>query len=52
MIDNTAMVNRVNRIAKKAAGAYVHMLGALTKGLGGEELAEISALKAAGCVGV
>lgn len=52
VIDNTAMVNRVNRIAKKAAGAYVHMLGALTKGLGGEALAEISALKAAGCVGV
>lgn len=52
VIDNTAMVNRVNRIAKKAAGAYVHMLGALTKGLAGEALAEISALKAAGCVGV
>ena len=51
-IDSTAMVNRVNRIAKRAAGAYVHMLGALTKGLGGEALAEISALKAAGCVGV
>lgn len=52
VIDNTAMVNRVNRIAKKAAGAYVHMLGALTKGLIGDALAEISALKAAGCVGV
>lgn len=52
VIDNTAVVNRVNRIAKAAGGAYVHMLGALTKGLEGEALAEISALKAAGCVGV
>lgn len=52
VIDSTAMVNRVNRIAKRAEAAYVHMLGALTKGLGGEALAEISALKAAGCVGV
>lgn len=52
VIDSTAMVNRVNRIAKAAAGTYVHMLGALTKGLDGEALAEISALKAAGCVGV
>ncbi len=51
VIDSTAMVNRVNRIAKRAEGAYVHMLGALTRGLGGEALAEISALKAAGCVG-
>jgi dihydroorotase len=52
VIDNAAIVNRVNRIAKAAAGAYVHMLGALTKGLAGEALAEISALKAAGCAGV
>lgn len=52
VIDNAAIVNRVNRIAKAAAGAYVYMLGALTKGLDGDALAEISALKAAGCVGV
>jgi len=52
VIDNASVVNRVNRIAKAAAGAYVYMLGALTKGLGGEALAEISALKAAGCAGV
>jgi dihydroorotase len=52
VIDNTAVVIRVNRIAKAAGGAYVWMLGALTKGLEGEALAEISALKAAGCVGV
>ena len=52
VIDNAAVVNRVNRIAKAAGGAYVYMLGALTKGLEGEALAEISALKAAGCIGV
>lgn len=52
VIDNTAVVNRVNRIAKAAAGSYVYMLGALTKGLDGEALSEMSALKAAGCVGV
>jgi dihydroorotase len=52
VIDHTAVVNRVNRIAKAAAGAYVHMLGALTKGLEGLALSEMSALKQAGCVGV
>jgi len=52
VIDNTAVVNRVNRIAKAAAGTYVYMLGALTKGLEGQALSEMSALKQAGCVGV
>ncbi len=52
VIDNTAVVNRVNRIAKAAAGAYVYMLGALTRGLEGQALSEMSALKQAGCVGV
>jgi dihydroorotase len=52
VIDNTSVVNRVNRIAKAAAGTYVYMLGALTKGLEGEALSEMSALKQAGCVGV
>lgn len=52
VIDNAAVVVRVNRIAKAAAGAYVYMLGALTRGLQGEALSEMSALKQAGCVGV
>jgi len=52
VIDNTAVVNRVNRIAKAAAGTYVYMLGALTRGLEGEALSEMSALKQAGCLGV
>ena len=52
VIDNTSVVNRVNRIAKAAAGSYVYMLGALTRGLEGQALSEMSALKQAGCVGV
>ena len=52
VIDNTAVVNRVNRIAKSAGGTYVYMLGALTKGLEGAALSEMSALKQAGCRGV
>lgn len=52
VIDNAAVVVRVNRIAKAAAGAHVYMLGALTQDLAGNALAEMSALKQAGCVGV
>ena len=52
VIDNTSVVNRVNRMAKAAAGSYVYMLGALTRGLEGQALSEMSALKQAGCVGV
>ncbi|MBL6751072.1 MAG: dihydroorotase [Nevskia sp.] len=52
VIDNAAVVNRVNRIAKAAGGTYVYMLGALTRGLEGQALSEMSALKQAGCVGV
>jgi dihydroorotase len=52
VIDNTAVVARVNRIAKAAGGTYVYMLGALTRELEGQALSEMSALKQAGCVGV
>ncbi len=52
VIDNAAVVVRVNRIAKTAAGAHVYMLGALTQNLAGDALAEMSALQQAGCVGV
>ncbi|MDE2148977.1 MAG: dihydroorotase [Gammaproteobacteria bacterium] len=51
-IDNAAVVARVNRIAKAAGGAFVYTLGALTQGLRGTALAEMSALKQAGVVGV
>lgn len=52
VIDNAAVVERINHIAAAADGARVHMLGALTQNLAGDTLAEMSALKQAGCVGV
>lgn len=52
IIDNPAVVARINRIAKAAGGAYVYALGALTRGLAGDALAEMSALRQAGVVGV
>lgn len=51
-IDSPAIVTRIQRTAKAAGPLDVHILGALTKGLAGEALAEMSALKQAGCVGV
>ena len=51
VIDSPAMLLRVQRIAAQAGGLNVRVLGALTKGLGGEALAELSALKNAGAVG-
>lgn len=52
VIDSPAMLMRVQHIARQTGGLGVHVLGALTKGLGGEALAEMSALKTAGAVGV
>ena len=51
-IDSPAVVDRIRGKAKAAGGLDVHMLGALTKNLAGEALAEMSSLKQAGCVGV
>ncbi|TJY62347.1 dihydroorotase [Sinimarinibacterium sp. CAU 1509] len=50
-IDTPAMLIRLQRIAQQIGGLDVRVLGALTKGLGGEALAEMSALKGAGAVG-
>ena len=51
-IDTPAMMLRLQRIAEQAGGGLgVHVLGALTRDLNGEALAELSALKAAGAVG-
>lgn len=51
-IDTPAMMLRLQRIAEQAGGGLgVHGLGALTRDLAGEALAELSALKAAGAVG-
>ncbi|MES2883475.1 MAG: dihydroorotase [Pseudomonadota bacterium] len=50
--DSPAVVDRIHAKAALAAAAQVRVLGALTVGLQGEALAELSALKAAGVVGV
>ena len=52
VLDTPAMVVRVLRISKAARSPWVMPLGALTQGLAGQALAEMSALKAAGCVGL
>ncbi|PPE75357.1 dihydroorotase [Solimonas fluminis] len=51
-IDSPAIVNRIHRSAQAAGPLNVHVLGALTKGLAGEALSEMGALKQAGCVGL
>lgn len=50
--DTPAVIDRIHAKAAQAGGAAVRVLGALTQGLAGEALAELSALKAAGVVGV
>ena len=52
VIDTPAVVDMIQRRSRQLGLASVHTLGALTRGLGGEILAEMDALKAAGCVGV
>ncbi len=51
VIDTPAMVIRLQRIAQQAGGVSAHVLGALTKDLRGDALAELSALRSAGAVG-
>ncbi len=52
VIDEPAVVELIRRRAKAAGRAWVLTLGALTRGLAGEQLAQMAALRAAGCVGV
>ncbi len=52
VLDIPAVAELIHRRAQQAGLAKVHCLGALTQGLGGEQLAEMYALKAIGCVGV
>jgi dihydroorotase len=49
-IDDPAVVDFVQRRARDTAIVHIHPMAALTKGLKGEELAEIGLLKAAGAV--
>lgn len=50
--DTTAVVELIRLKAEKAAKANVYVIGALTKGLNGEEISAMDSLKAAGCVGL
>lgn len=50
--DSPAVLDRIKHRAKQAGFARVLPLAALTKNLEGKQLAEMGALKAAGCVGV
>lgn len=51
-IDSPAEIELINRLTNAAGHARVFALGALTAGLKGSQLAELAALKQAGCVGV
>jgi dihydroorotase len=52
VIDNSAVVELVHRMARKLGQARILATGALTRGLKGEQLSEMAALKQAGCVAV
>lgn len=52
IVDTPAVVEQIHHFAKAARGARVKCIGALTIGLEGQVLAEMHALKAAGCVAV
>ncbi len=52
VIDTPAVVDMIQRRSRQLGLASVQTLGALTQGLDGRILAEMDALKAAGCVGV
>lgn len=50
--DSTAVIELILRRAREGRGATVHVIGALTRDLGEESLAEMGALRAAGCIAV
>ncbi|MCG6966322.1 MAG: dihydroorotase [Chromatiaceae bacterium] len=52
VIDNAAVVELIHRMARKLAQARILATGALTRGLNGEHLSEMAALKQTGCVAV
>jgi dihydroorotase len=52
VIDTPAVTEFIRLRAAAAGKARIVTLAALTKGLGGEQLSEMAALKKAGCVGV
>lgn len=52
VIDTPAVVELIYQRARNVRGARVRCIGALTRDLGGEVLAEMHALRTIGCVGV
>ena len=52
VIDNASVVEHIKQRAGRARAARVQCLGALTRGLEGQVLAEMRALKESGCVAV
>jgi len=52
VIDSTAVVELILRRAREGRGATVHVIGALTHDMGEVSLAELGALRAAGCIAV
>lgn len=50
--DTTAVVKLIRLKAEQAAKANVYIIGALTKGLLGEEISAMASFKSIGCVGV
>jgi dihydroorotase len=52
VVDSTAVVELILRRAREGRGATVHVIGALTRDMGEESLAELGALRAAGCIAV
>ncbi len=50
VIDQVALVDYVQRRARERAIVHVHIMGAVTRGLKGDELAEIGLLQRAGAV--
>ncbi len=52
VIDTPAVATLIHERARQAGKAKIYTLGALTRGLAGDQLSEMSALKEIGCVGV
>jgi dihydroorotase len=52
VVDTPAQVELIDHLSHESGRCHVYVIGALTTGLNGENLSEMAALKAAGCVGV
>jgi dihydroorotase len=52
VVDTPAQVELIEQLSQSSGMCNVYVIGALTTNLNGENLSEMAALKAAGCVGV